>query len=98
MEEKIDTMMSEVRVKDKELQMKAMLKYIFFTFNWPENWIKKCFANEGEVMIAHLQEKWENKDCNFNRFFVELDASRQREMLDWIVENYHGADKLANEL
>lgn len=97
-ESQIEIMMEDVRTKDQLSQMKAMLKYVYFSYNTPERWIEKCFAEEGSVMVNHLQSKYMGYGFNVNRFFVELDSHLQHVMLKWIVENYHGADRLADKL
>lgn len=83
----IDTMMSEIRQKDKEAQIEAMRKYVYFTFNWTPDFVKRVWGNDNDL-TRHFEGKLKAYDFNIDRFFVELSTSNQHRMLEWILDNY----------
>lgn len=85
----LDTMMSEIRQKDKEAQIEAMRKYVYFTFNWPPDFVGRIWG-KGTDDTRHFVSKLEGYNYNIDRFFVELSPSNQQRMLEWILENYEG--------
>lgn len=64
---------------------KAIKNYIYFTSNYPHDFIEKCFGTG--TMGVHLKSKF-NGDVN--KFFRELDNENQVKLLDWIYQNYNG--------
>ena len=75
------------KVKDENI--KAMRKYVYFTFNWAPDFISRIWG-KGTALTEHFVKKLESYDYNINRFFVELSLDNQRKMLSWILENYKG--------
>ena len=64
-------------------------KWVLFGFNYPYNFIKRCWADEPDHFIQHLENKFENScSCNMNHFFVELDSENQNRLVEWFKENY----------
>lgn len=62
---------------------KAIKNYIYFTFNYPHNFIESCFGTK--TLGTHLKNKF---DGNVNKFFTELSLENQELLLDWIEQNY----------
>ena len=66
-------------------------KWVLFGYNYPYNFIEKCWSDENDMLINHLMYKFED-ECysNMNRFFTELDTKNQEKLVNWVFENYKG--------
>lgn len=79
-------------VGDKKLSAK---KYIYFSFNYPYNFIEKAWA-DNKNLINHLKEKFDSYYKKYgagsvmNQFYVNLDSENQQILENWIENNYHG--------
>ena len=70
-------------------EKQAINKWIFFTFNYPYDFIEKCWADQ-PLMAKHLRSKF---DGDMNRFYCELDDTNNNQLLDWVLENYKDEPK-----
>lgn len=62
---------------------KAINKWIFWTFNYPWDFIRKIW---GEGTIAnHLRTKF---DGDMNKFYCDLDRKNRDKLLTYVLENY----------
>ena len=85
----IDTMMSEIRERDREAQIEAMRKYVYFTFDWPPDFVKKVWGNDSDL-ARHFVRKLEQTGYDINKFFGELSKPNQHRLLSWILDNFEG--------
>jgi hypothetical protein len=75
----------------------AMIKFAYFTANFPHDFIEKCWADEN-WLVEHLKTKMETYTfldgkgyVTFNvfmNFFLNLDNGNQVKLCKWINENY----------
>lgn len=66
-------------------------KWVLFGYNYPRDFIQKCWADENKMFIEHLISVFEYK-CKYdmNNFFCSLDSGNQEKLVNWIFENYKG--------
>lgn len=74
------------RLTDKQ----AINKWIFFTFNYPWDFLDKVWGYN-EILKSHLRKKF---DGDMNKFYCELDKENSDKLLTWVIENYKDERKL----
>ncbi len=73
----------------------AIRNYVYFALNYPNDFIDQIWGDEAN-MAEHLKEKFSSyyKKVGpvgaMNEFFVNLDIENQRQLANWILENYQG--------
>lgn len=67
----------------------AINKWIFFCFNYPYNFIERCWADK-PLLARHIREKF---DGNVNRLYCELDTTNENILLEWVMDNYDSEPK-----
>lgn len=68
-------------------------KWIFFTFNYPSDFIEKCWSDD-PYLAEHIRYKFEYYSCNINRLYCEIDNENKNRLLDWVLENYNSERKV----
>lgn len=71
-----------------EENLKAVHKWIMFSFNYPADWIEKAF--EGTGLVEHLRDKWRELYPSMNRFYCDFDKDCQKRLAEWVMNNYKG--------
>lgn len=76
----------------------STLNFIYFTTNFPMDFIEQCWEKQGKTLILHLRNKMKTTDGgyfgsyisagNFMDWFFELSRPNQIQLLEWIDENY----------
>lgn len=74
------------RLTDKQ----AINKWIFFTFNYPYDFINRIWG-KNNWLADHIKEKF---DGNMNRLYCELDKENADKLLSWVLENYNDERKV----
>jgi hypothetical protein len=79
-----------------EISVSEMIKFAYFTANFPPYSITKCFEDEGDMMLDHILKKLHPSEgysfitCgDFMRFFFDLDRTHQEKLCRWIINNYN---------
>lgn len=74
----------------------AITKWMYWMWNFESNFVETVFGDEGEMMVRHLQGKFEyayerygSYGCIPN-FFGELDKKHRDKLIDWVMDNYKG--------
>lgn len=86
--------------KDLET-IELMRHFMYFTANFPLNFIEECWQNSPQWLRDHLKGKLESKadqeNCitmgAFVKFFFDLDGENQRKLILYVIENYHKSKK-----
>ena len=66
-------------------------KWTLFGFNYPQDFIQRCWADENEMFIEHLINKFKYRcENNITLFYCELDSENQEKLVNWVFENYKG--------
>lgn len=69
-------------------------KWTMFGFNYPHDFVKKVFGDEGEMMVNHLQSKFEGYYESYGSagaffiFWSELDGKHKEKLECWVMDNY----------
>jgi hypothetical protein len=72
---------------------KAVHLVIMFGFNYPDGFIYKVWNGH---IADHLQSKFNSlyrtytARAVFQTFYTNLDAENQKQLVNWILENYKG--------
>lgn len=80
----------------KQLNQKAINLWTMFGFNYTPDFVEKAFADQGKLMIEHLQRKFEEafdiagSHGAFFYFWTMLSPSYQHQLEDWVLDNYKG--------
>lgn len=84
---------------DKKTPLIAINKWMFFIYNYPCDFIEKVWADEG-WLAKHLRGKF---GAYYNRygaygvipvFYSELDSTNKIKLMQWVMDNYTGEQKL----
>lgn len=67
-------------------------KWIFFTFNYPYDFIERCWSDE-PYLAEHIRGKFNDYGGDMNRLYCELDKSNAEKLLDWVMDNYDSERK-----
>ena len=73
----------------------AINKWIFFTFNYPYDFIERCWS-DAPMTVSHIREKFNSYDGDVNRLYCELDKVNSDKLLEWVLDNYNSEPKLYN--
>jgi hypothetical protein len=73
----------------------SIINFAYFTANFPSNFIKECWKEDGQIKIDHLTKKLVSyKETgfisigSFMNFFFDLDRTNQEKLVLWIDKNY----------
>ena len=73
----------------------SIINFAYFTANFPSNFIKECWIEDGQIKIDHLTKKLVSyKETgfisvgSFIKFFFDLDRTNQEKLVLWINEHY----------
>ena len=78
--------------------MEMMNKWVYFCFNYPYDFIEQIWG--GDWICYHLKDKFEmyydivGSTGVMNKFYANLDKTHQRELLQWVIDNYNDEQKL----
>jgi len=85
-------------------ELHAMNRLIFFCFNYPtynpSGLPKFIHEVNWTVSLPHMINKWKDIAYHFQhenpilRFYMELDTTNRKHMLDYIMTNYHTEEQL----
>lgn len=75
----------------------AINKWIFFTFNYPYDFIERCWS-DAPMMASHIREKFSSYGGDMNRLYCELDKANSDKLLEWVLDNYNSERKLYGDL
>lgn len=70
--------------------------WTLYGFNFEHNFVQKVFKDEGEMMVKHLQGKFDEAYRiagmygSFFYFWSMLDSRHQRKLQEWVLDNYKG--------
>lgn len=79
--------------------LNAINKWMFFTFNFPNDFIEKIWADE-PYLVSHLKSKFlslYNYHGSYGvipAFYGELSANNRMKMMQWVMDNYTDEQKL----
>ena len=71
----------------------AINKWIFFTFNYPYDFIERCWS-DAPILAEHIRGKFNDYGGDMNRLYCELDKSNGNKLLEWVMDNYDSERKL----
>ena len=80
--------------------MIAINKWMFFTYNYPYNFINQVWADE-EWLIDHLKGKFDYYYDKYGAygvipvFYAELDGNNKKKLMRWVMENFTSEQKLS---
>ena len=75
----------------------AINKWIFFTFNYPYDFIERCWSDE-PILAEHIRSKFNEYEGDMNRLYCELDNANSEKLLEWVLDNYNSERKLYRDL
>jgi hypothetical protein len=81
--------MAENRTNEK----RVINKWIFFTFNYPYNFIERCWSDE-PMLASHIRNKFTQYQGDMSRLYCELDKKNSDKLLNWVLDNYTDERKL----
>ena len=67
----------------------AINKWIFFCFNYPYDFIEKCWADK-PLLAQHIRDKFTG---DVNGLYCELDLTNENRLLEWVMDNYNDEPK-----
>lgn len=86
---------------DKQTSLIAINKWMYFIYNYPYNFIELVWGERKRFNLTdHLSEKF---DALYERkgpygvipaFYAELDGNNRVKLLEWVMDNYKGEQKL----
>jgi hypothetical protein len=68
--------------------------FVMFGFNFPQNFVEKAFEGQGDLMINHLKEKFNEAYDQagsrgaMNTFYSRLDNKNQSLLENYVAEYY----------
>ena len=78
--------------------MENINKWVYFCMNYPYDFIEQIWG--GTWIERHLRGKFDEyydlvgSSGVMNKFYCNLDKSHQRELLQWVIDNYNDEQKL----
>lgn len=64
-------------------------KFVLFGFNYPYDFISKCWSDTNQYFIEHIKYIFEEKsNRNLNLFFINLDKENQEKLINFIFDYY----------
>jgi hypothetical protein len=79
----------------QEKALENQINFLYFTQNYPANWLYECFTPKGKSVCNHLQNKFNDlyqrhgSNAVVIRFMMELTDDNKKLMLNWITKNYN---------
>lgn len=76
----------------------AINKWMFFTFNFPNDFIEKVWADE-PYLVDHFKAKFNSLYYRGSygvipAFYAELDMSNRMKLMQWVMDNFNDEQKL----
>lgn len=77
----------------------AINKWMFFTFNFPNDFIEKVWADDPSL-IRHLENKFRSlyeyrgSYGVIPAFYGELSANNRMKLMQWVMDNFNDEQKL----
>ena len=81
---------------NKEMISKVIKTWTMYGFNYEYQFIKKVFGDEGEMMVNHLQSKFDGYYESYGAagaffiFWAELDTKHKEKLEMYVMDNYKG--------
>lgn len=81
-------------MEESLLSKRAINKWVFFCFNYPYDFIERCWSDCSPYFISHIRDKFNDYGGDVNRLYCELDKENGEKLLNWVLENYNSERKL----
>lgn len=78
--------------------METINKWVYFCFNYPYDFIEQIWG--GTWIERHLRGKFDEyyervgSSGVMNKFYCNLSQEYQKQLMSWVLANYHGEPKL----
>lgn len=86
---------------DKQTSLIAINKFMYFMYNYPYNFIELVWGERKQYTLTdHLTGKFNALYDKYGAhgvipaFYAELDLNNRIKLLEWVMDNYKGEQKL----